>query len=91
MAKSILRFHEGTLILDNWEEETAPPYFYWDPRNRSWRTLAVDYTKIIELARIGKIKVAELVTNRFPLEKINNAFDLLRTGDENVIRSIVTP
>jgi len=51
----------------------------------------VDYPKIIELARIGKIKVSELVTNRFPLEKINDAFKLLRTGDENVIRSIVTP
>lgn len=51
----------------------------------------VDYPKIFELARLGKIKVAELVTNRFPLEKINDAFDLLRSGDENVIRSIVTP
>lgn len=51
----------------------------------------VDYPKIIEMARLGKIKVAELVTNRFPLDKINDAFDLLRSGDENVIRSIVTP
>ena len=51
----------------------------------------VDYPKIIELARLGKIKVAELVTNRFPLDKINDAFDLLRSGDENVIRSIVIP
>lgn len=51
----------------------------------------LDYPKIIELVRLGKIKVAELVTNRFPLEKINDAFDLLRSGDENVIRSIVIP
>jgi len=51
----------------------------------------VDYPKLIELVRLGKIKVAELVTNRFPLEKINDAFDLLRSGDENVIRSIVIP
>jgi 6-hydroxycyclohex-1-ene-1-carbonyl-CoA dehydrogenase len=51
----------------------------------------VDYPKIIELVRIGKIKVAELVTNRFPLDKINDALELLRTGDENVIRSIVIP
>lgn len=51
----------------------------------------VDYPKIIELVRLGKIKVAELVTNRFPLDKINDAFDLLRSGDENVIRSIVIP
>ncbi len=51
----------------------------------------VDYPKIIEMARLGKIKVKELVTNRFALEDINNAFDLLRTHDENVIRSIVIP
>ncbi|MFC1563708.1 zinc-binding dehydrogenase [candidate division KSB1 bacterium] len=51
----------------------------------------VDYPKIIELARLGKIKVKELVTNRFPLEQINDAFDLLRSHDENVIRSIVIP
>lgn len=50
-----------------------------------------DYPKLIELVRLGKIKVKELVTNRFPLEKINDAFDLLRSGDENVIRSIVIP
>lgn len=50
-----------------------------------------DYPKLIELVRLGKIKVKELVTNRFPLDKINDAFDLLRSGDENVIRSIVTP
>ncbi len=51
----------------------------------------VDYPKIIEMARTGKIKVKELVTGRFPLEKINHAFDLLRSGDPKVLRSIVVP
>jgi len=51
----------------------------------------VDYPKIIELARTGKIKVKELITGRFPLEKINEAFDLLRSGDPNVLRSIIVP
>ncbi len=51
----------------------------------------VDYPRIIEMARIGKIKVKELVTGKFPLEKINDAFDLLRSGDPNVLRSIVVP
>lgn len=49
----------------------------------------VDYPKVIELARLGKIKVAPLVTARFPLEGINEAFDLLRRGEG--IRSIVVP
>ena len=51
----------------------------------------VDYPRLIELCRIGKIKVKELVTQRFPLEKINEAFDLLRNHDENTLRSIVIP
>lgn len=51
----------------------------------------VDYPKIIEMARTGKIKIKELVTGSFPLEKINDAFDLLRSGDPKVLRSIIVP
>ena len=51
----------------------------------------VDYPRIIEMARIGKLKVAELVTSRFPLDNINAAFDLLRNGDPRTIRSVVIP
>lgn len=50
---------------------------------------AVDYPRVIELARQGKIKVAELVTAKFPLEEINCAFDLLRRGKG--IRSVIVP
>ncbi|MBI4723179.1 MAG: zinc-binding dehydrogenase [Candidatus Stahlbacteria bacterium] len=49
----------------------------------------VDYPRVIELARVGKIKVKELVTRKFPLEGINTAFDLLRKGEG--IRSVVLP
>jgi 6-hydroxycyclohex-1-ene-1-carbonyl-CoA dehydrogenase len=47
----------------------------------------VDYPKLIELCRLGKIKIKELVTARFPLEEINDAFDLLRKGEG--LRSII--
>ncbi|MCC6188258.1 MAG: zinc-binding dehydrogenase [Anaerolineales bacterium] len=50
---------------------------------------AVDYPRVLELARQGKIKVAELVTGRFALDDVNAAFDLLRRGEG--IRSVVTP
>lgn len=50
---------------------------------------AVDYPRVLELARQGKIKVAELVTAQFPLEQINAAFDTLRRGEG--IRSVITP
>jgi 6-hydroxycyclohex-1-ene-1-carbonyl-CoA dehydrogenase len=48
----------------------------------------VDYPKLIELCRLGKIKVKELVTGRFPLDKINETFDILRKGEG--LRSIIT-
>ncbi len=49
----------------------------------------VDYPRVLELARQGKIKVAELVTAKFPLDEINAAFDTLRRGEG--IRSVITP
>ena len=50
---------------------------------------AVDYPRVLELARQGKIKVKELVTAQFPLNDINAAFDTLRSGEG--IRSVVVP
>lgn len=49
----------------------------------------VDYPRVIEMARQGKIKVTELVTNRFPLDDINEGLDVLRRSEG--IRSIVIP
>lgn len=49
----------------------------------------VDYPKIIELVRIGKIQVTPLVTHRYQLEKIGEAFDLLRRGEG--IRAVAIP
>ena len=49
----------------------------------------VDYPRVIELARRGRIKVAELVTAKFPLGEINAAFDTLRRGEG--VRSVITP
>lgn len=50
---------------------------------------AVDYPRVLELARQGKIRVAELVTARFALDDINAAFDTLRRGEG--IRSVIVP
>lgn len=49
----------------------------------------VDYPRVIEMARRGQIKVAEMVTHRFPLEQINEAFETLRSG--SALRAVVTP
>jgi alcohol dehydrogenase, propanol-preferring len=49
----------------------------------------VDYPRVIELARQGRIRVAEMVTHRFPLDDINLAFDALRLGE--AVRAVVVP
>lgn len=47
----------------------------------------VDYHKIVDMVKGGRIKVTEMVTARFPLDEINEALDLLRSGKS--LRSIV--
>jgi len=50
---------------------------------------AVDYPRVLDLARQGKIKVKEMVTDRFDLDAINTAFDHLRDGKG--VRSVIIP
>ncbi|MFQ6082072.1 MAG: alcohol dehydrogenase catalytic domain-containing protein [Candidatus Aminicenantia bacterium] len=49
----------------------------------------VDYPKLIEMVRTGKIQLAPIVTHKFKLDEINEAFDTLRKGE--ALRSIVIP
>ncbi len=49
----------------------------------------VDYPRVIELVRQERIRLKELVTHRFPLERIGEALDTLRSGA--AIRVVVTP
>lgn len=49
----------------------------------------VDYPRVIELVRQGRIRLQEIVTHRFQLDQINDAFDLLRRGD--ALRAVVVP
>jgi 6-hydroxycyclohex-1-ene-1-carbonyl-CoA dehydrogenase len=49
----------------------------------------VEYPGLIDLVRRGRIQVESMVTAKFPLEDINDAFDLLRRGEG--LRSVVLP
>ncbi|MDT8369577.1 MAG: zinc-binding dehydrogenase [Longimicrobiales bacterium] len=49
----------------------------------------VDYPRVIELVRQGRLRVEELVTHRFELEEVAAAFDTLRAGD--AVRAVITP
>jgi 6-hydroxycyclohex-1-ene-1-carbonyl-CoA dehydrogenase len=49
----------------------------------------LDYPRVIELVRQGRIQLTDLVTHRFPLDRIDDAFDTLREG--RAVRAVVTP
>jgi 6-hydroxycyclohex-1-ene-1-carbonyl-CoA dehydrogenase len=50
---------------------------------------SIDYPRVVEMVRQGRLKLQELVTATFSLERINAALDALRAGQG--VRSIVTP
>lgn len=49
----------------------------------------VDYPKVIELARTGKIQVVPMVSKKFSLDEINEGLDYLRSGEG--FRSVIVP
>jgi len=50
-----------------------------------------DFPKIIELVSTGKLKVEPLVTHQYPLDQINEGFEVLERGEATLIRSIAIP
>jgi S-(hydroxymethyl)glutathione dehydrogenase/alcohol dehydrogenase len=61
---------------------------------RVWRGSAfggargrTDVPKIVDMYMEGRIKIDEMITHTMPLEKINDAFDLMHRGES--IRSVV--
>ncbi|MGC4027678.1 MAG: S-(hydroxymethyl)glutathione dehydrogenase/class III alcohol dehydrogenase [Steroidobacteraceae bacterium] len=61
---------------------------------RVWRGTAfggargrTDVPKIVDWYMEGKVRIDELITHRMPLDKINDAFDLMHKGES--IRSVV--
>jgi Zn-dependent alcohol dehydrogenase len=41
----------------------------------------VDYPNIINLVKNGSLQLKPLITHRFPLSEINEAFDVMRRGE----------
>jgi S-(hydroxymethyl)glutathione dehydrogenase/alcohol dehydrogenase len=48
----------------------------------------IDFPRLIKLYQSGKLKLDELVTRRYPLEQVNEAFEALARGE--VARSVLT-
>ncbi len=49
--------------------------------------LSVDVPKLISLYRAGRLKLDELITNRYPLEKINEAMESTEKGE--ALRNVI--
>ena len=47
----------------------------------------IEFPRLLELYKAGKLKLDELVTRRFPLADVNDAFDVLSRGE--VARSVL--
>ena len=48
-----------------------------------------DFPKLLELVRGGRLRAAEFVTHKFPLERVNEGLALLEKGDPSLIRAVV--
>jgi Zn-dependent alcohol dehydrogenase len=47
----------------------------------------IDMPRLLDMYMDGKVKINELVSRTFPLEGVNEAYDLLKKGD--VARSVI--
>ena len=72
-----------TIVIErNGEEKTLKGSFYGSAR------FHLDMPRILNLYRQGKLDLDGLVSRRYPLAEINEAFDALRNGE--VSRSVLT-
>jgi Zn-dependent alcohol dehydrogenase len=62
-------------------EKTLQGSYYGSTRPR------VDMPRLLDMYMDGKVKIDELVSKTFPLEQVNEAYDLLKQG--SVARSVV--
>jgi len=62
--------------------KTLTGSFYGEAR------IHIDMPMLVDLYMAGKLKLDQLISGTYPLEKINDAFDALKTGQ--VMRSIIT-
>ena len=63
-------------------EKTVIASMYGSARPR------IDFPRLLDLYKAGKLKLDELITRRFPLDEVNTAFDVLARGE--VARSVIT-
>jgi 6-hydroxycyclohex-1-ene-1-carbonyl-CoA dehydrogenase len=84
----------GRLVLVGYATEALPipagkVMFFECEIKGSLGCRPADYPALVELVRAGRVKLAPLITGRFPLAEVNKALDRLRRGEG--FRSLVIP
>jgi S-(hydroxymethyl)glutathione dehydrogenase / alcohol dehydrogenase len=89
--------HGGTLTLVGMPSiDATMPLNIWEVVARSQRIigssmgstlLRIDVPRLVELYRQGRIRLDELITNRFPLDRINEAIESTERGE--ALRNVV--
>jgi len=85
----------GTVMLIGWSGNETDPF---DMTNVTLRELTVmgtmgfcwDHATSIGLLARGAVKVAPILSHRYPLEKVEEAIQLLHSGDPNVWKIAIT-
>lgn len=67
---------------DLMQEKTVMGSMYGSARPR------LDFPRLLNLYRAGRSELDELISRRFPLEEVNEAFEVLARGE--VARSVLT-
>jgi S-(hydroxymethyl)glutathione dehydrogenase/alcohol dehydrogenase len=65
------------------EDRTVKGSYYGSAR------VTRDFPRFIELIESGRLDVASMVTRRYPLHQVNDAFAAMRDGE--VVRGVVVP
>ena len=65
------------------EDRTVKGSYYGSAR------VTRDFPRFIELIESGRLDVASMVTRRYPLDQVNDAFAAMRDGE--VVRGVVVP
>ena len=50
-----------------------------------------DFPRAVDMIASGQVEVASLITHRFPLDEITQAFQMLHTYSDGVVKSIIHP
>ena len=77
----------GTLASILRKEITVRGVWGFDP----WALPRNDCALALDAIRSGDIQVDPLITHRFPLDHINEAFEMMRSGREYYCKALITP